>query len=246
MAADFGRCDQEPALVLHTHAYRETSLVVEIFSASHGRVALLARGARRPRSALRGLLQAFQPLSLSWSGKGELRTLLKAEWLGGLPQFPGGALLCGFYLNELLLKLLPREDPHPQLYQQYLTAIAHLANGAPTEGTLRNFEVQLLAELGYALNLRQEADTGLPIRPEARYHYAFDRGPLAQGSGQLPEIGGDTLLALATGQLPEGRLAREAKNLLREVLRHHLEQRGLFSRQLLIDLLDLEERQGSR
>ena len=108
------RRDDQPAFVLHTYAYRETSLIVEAFTFEYGRVAMVARGAKRPRSELRGLLQGFQPLLLSWAGQQELKTLIKAEWRGGLPLVGGSALLCGFYLNELLLKLLPREDPHPR------------------------------------------------------------------------------------------------------------------------------------
>src|SRR5471032_2445213 len=113
------RQDTQAAFLLHSYPYRETSLVIETFTRGHGRVAMVARGARRPRSALRGVLLAFQPLLVSWSGRSELRTLHKAEWQGGLPQLKGEALLCGFYLNELLLKLLPRDDPHEQLYQTY-------------------------------------------------------------------------------------------------------------------------------
>src|SRR3954447_15614048 len=104
------RQESREAFVLHTYPYRETSLIVEAFTRSFGRVSLLARGARRPRSAMRGVLLAFQPLALSWFGKGELRTLARAEWVGGQPLLQGEALLCGFYLNELLLRLLPRED----------------------------------------------------------------------------------------------------------------------------------------
>ena len=116
------RRDDQPAFVLHTYAYRETSLVVEALTAEFGRVAMVARGAKRPRSELRGLLQGFQPLLMSWSGQNELKTLLKAEWRGGLPRVGGSALLCGFYLNELLLKLLAREDPHPRLFATYEAA----------------------------------------------------------------------------------------------------------------------------
>ena len=99
------RHDDQPGFVLHAYPYRETSLIVEAFTPDFGRIALVARGAKRPRSELRGLLQGFQPLLLSWSGQNELKTLLNAEWRGGLPRVGGGALLCGFYLNELLLKL---------------------------------------------------------------------------------------------------------------------------------------------
>jgi DNA repair protein RecO (recombination protein O) len=118
------RRDDQPAFVLHTWPYRETSVIVEAFTPDFGRVAMVARGARRPRSELRGLLQAFQPLLLSWSGQAELKTLIRAEWRGGLPLVRGSALLCGFYLNELLLKLLAREDSHPQLYAAYERARA--------------------------------------------------------------------------------------------------------------------------
>ena len=134
------RRDDEPAFVLHTFAYRETSVIVEAITAEYGRVAMVARGARRPRSELRGLLQGFQPLLLSWSGQHELKTLLHAEWRGGLPRVGGSALVCGFYLNELLLKLLPREDPHPRLFASYEAALADLAAGgeqAPDPAALR-------------------------------------------------------------------------------------------------------------
>src|SRR4051812_41282813 len=103
------RRDERPAFVLHTYPYRETSLIAEMLTADHGRVAMVARGAKRPRSELRGVLHSFQPLLLSWAGTGELKTLIRAEWQGGLPLVAGSALLCGFYLNELLLRLLPRE-----------------------------------------------------------------------------------------------------------------------------------------
>src|SRR6476661_11206437 len=174
------RHDDEPAFVLHTYPYKETSLIVESFTERLGRVAMVAKGAKRPRSELRGVLQAFQPLALSWAGAAELKTLVKAEWRGGLPLPGGAALLCGFYLNELLLKLLPREDPHPVLWNAYaetLLALTHDARPAAQAVTLRRFEVRLLAELGYALVLDHDVDTRAPIDPAQRYHYAFDRGP---------------------------------------------------------------------
>ena len=150
------RHDDEPAFVLHAYPYKETSVIVEAFTEAAGRVPMVAKGARRPRSELRGLLQAFQPLALSWAGTGELKTLVKAEWRGGLPLPTGAALLCGFYLNELLLKLLPREDPHPALYAEYaatLHALTRDVRPSTQAATLRGFELRLLAELGYALPL---------------------------------------------------------------------------------------------
>jgi DNA repair protein RecO (recombination protein O) len=238
------RHDDQPAFVLHAYAYRETSLIVEALTASHGRVALVARGAKRPRSELRGVLQAFQPLTLSWAGGGELKTLIRAEWQSGLPLVSGSALLCGFYLNELLLKLLPREDAHPQLFHDYEDALASLAAGADQATVLRRFELRLLAELGYALPLTHDVDTGAPIDPEARYYYAFERGPrltAAEPGRRYPQVRGATLLALAGLDFTAPDAAAEAKRLMREVLDHYLEQRAVFSRRVVRDLQALDE-----
>src|SRR4051812_33098367 len=121
------RADHEPGYVLHTYPYKETSLIVEAFTRRHGRMALLARGARRPRSAMRGVLLAFYPLRLGWSGSADLATLISAEWAGGLPPLAGRALMCGFYLNELILRLPPREEPHEALFDAYREALARPA-----------------------------------------------------------------------------------------------------------------------
>src|ERR1700716_1218840 len=144
------RRDDQQAFVLHAYPYRETSLIVEALTVDHGRVAMVARGAKRPRSELRGVLQAFQPLSVSWAGAGELKTLMRAEWRGGLPLVTGAALLCGFYLNELLLKMLPREDPHPGLFVDYRNTLEKLAGSTDHAPVLRQFEVRLRAGLGGA------------------------------------------------------------------------------------------------
>ena len=238
------RRDEQRAFVLHTYPYRETSLIVEAFSAGHGRVAMVARGARRPRSELRGVLQSFQPLALSWAGSAELKTLMHAEWRGGLPLVCGSALMCGFYLNELLLKLLPREDPHPQLFRDYEDTLARLAADADQAPVLRGFELKLLAELGYALPLTHEADTGAPVDPEARYHYAFERGPrlkAAEPGRRYPQIRGATLLALAGLDFGTAEAAAEAKQLMREVLDHYLERRAVASRRVVRDLQTLAD-----
>jgi DNA repair protein RecO (recombination protein O) len=238
------RRDAEPGYVLHTYPYRETSLIVEAFTEHHGRVAMVARGAKRPRSELRGVLQGFQPLLLSWFGQQELKTLLRAEWRGGLPLVGGRALLCGFYLNELLLKLVPREDAHRELYASYERALADLAGGAAQAPVLRAFEVDLVAALGYALPLTHEADTGAPIDAAARYHYVFDRGAqraLPQSGSPVPRVRGATLLALASRRFDDAATAAEAKRLMRDVLDHHLERRGVQSRRVVRDLQALED-----
>src|SRR5215213_8884113 len=120
------RVEHEPGYVLHTYAYKETSLIIEAFTRRYGRVALLARGARRPRSAMRGVLLSFHPLRLSWSGSADLANLVSAEWAGGIPLLGGRGLMCGFYVNELLLRLLPRDDAHEALFDAYAEALGGL------------------------------------------------------------------------------------------------------------------------
>jgi DNA repair protein RecO (recombination protein O) len=241
------RRDDQSAFVLHTYPYRETSVIVESFTELAGRVAMVARGAKRPRSELRGVLQAFQPLALSWAGTAELKTLIKAEWRGGLPLPGGSALLCGFYLNELLLKLLPREDPHPALWNEYASTLRALTTQTSPAGqaaTLRRFEVRLLAELGYALPLAHDVETGAPVAPGERYHYTFDRGPrlaVAEPHDQWPVVRGATLIALATEQYPDPDIAAEAKRLMRGILDHYLDERRIFSRRVVQDLAALED-----
>jgi DNA repair protein RecO (recombination protein O) len=243
--------DDEPAFVLHAYPYRETSLIVEAFTGGFGRVAMVARGAKRPRSELRGLLHAFQPLALSWAGSGELKTLVKAEWRGGLPLLNGSALLCGFYLNELLLKLLAKEDAHPGLFDDYAAALQSLAAesaGSAQAAVLRRFEVRLLAAMGYAMQLTRDVDD-VAIDATRMYHYAPDRGPRLvvahaarePGAGHPRLVRGSTLLALAAGWFPDAEGAADAKRLMRDVLDHHLEERRIVSRRVVRDLVSLEE-----
>ncbi len=241
MTAHKQRLEDQQAFVLHSYPYRETSLVLEVFSRNHGRLALVARGARRPRSALRGLLMGFQPLLLSWFGKGELRTLHRAEWQGGQPQLQGTALLCGFYLNELLLNLMVRDDAHEQLFDYYQHALQCLAGEADHASTLRRFEKHLLQELGYALLLDQEAGSGKPINPAANYRYAIERGVLPEGA-DAPEglmVKGKTLLDMAADDYRDAASARESKALMRMLLNHYLAGKLLHTRELIKDLQKL-------
>jgi len=241
---EIDRRDDREGFVLHRWPYKETSLLVEAFTREDGRIAMVARGAKRPRSELHGVLQAFQPVSVSWYGAGELKTLLRAEWRGGLPLLSGPALLCGFYLNELMIKLLPREDPHPRLFDAYRSALASLARGDAQAPVLRRFEVGLLAELGYALELAVEADSGAAIDPGARYHYAFDKGAQRRSPPpgvRWPLVRGATLVALAAGRFDDAATAVEAKRLMREVIDHHLESRTIMSRRVVRDLQALDE-----
>jgi DNA repair protein RecO (recombination protein O) len=170
------RVHEEPAFVLHRHDWSEASLILEVFSRHHGRVALVAKGVKRPTSQFRSVLLALLPLHLSWGGATEVRTLKAAQWQGGQLLPPGEALLAGYYLNELLLKLLAREDPHPTLYDHYAQALALLAAGAPQAGVLRAFELLLLRELGWLPPLDHEAASLQPLRAEARYQLQTQGG----------------------------------------------------------------------
>ncbi|MFZ5502879.1 MAG: DNA repair protein RecO [Pseudomonadota bacterium] len=231
------RIQDEPAFVLHSYPYRETSMLLEVFSRQYGCVALVARGARRPRSALRGLLMNFQPLQLSWFGKHELRTLHSAEWQGGQPQLQGTALLCGFYLNELLINLVARDDPHEQLFDYYRATLHRLAHESDHAATLRCFEKHLLQELGYALQLDREAGTGRTVEAEVCYRYAVERGVLPDddASGGLP-IRGKTLLDMAADEYRDPTTVQQSKQLMRLLLNHHLGGKTLHTRELIKDL----------
>ena len=242
VAAHPSRQDAQPAFVLHGYPYRETSLVLEVFTRNFGRIALVARGARRPRSALRGVLLAFQPLLLNWAGKSELRTLHKAEWQGGLPQLKGTALLCGFYLNELMLKLLPREDPHERLYESYFQTLHALGNGSDHAAMLRRFEKQLLKELGYALTLERDAASGEPVEAALNYQYLIERGPVqgdAGGAENRLELSGQTLLDITRDDYSNPVTLQQSKALMRMLINHYLGNQTLNTRQLLKDLQQL-------
>ncbi len=231
--------NHQPGFVLHTYPYKETSLVAELFTRDFGRIAVVARGARRPLSALRGLIRPFAPLLLSWYGRGELRTLHAAEWQGGLAPLAGRALMAGFYLNELLLKLLARDDPHEGLYAHYRQALEALAAGPDTlEPLLRRFELNLLKEIGYAATLDRLAGSDLPVAAEERYRYLPSHG-VGPAEGEGITISGCTLLALAAGDFSAPATLSEGKLLMRALIHHHLGGKALYTRQLLQELTEL-------
>ena len=259
------RINNEPGFILHTYAFKETSVVAEVFTRTHGRVALIARGARRPTSALRGLMQPFTPLLLSWFGKSELKTLHGAEWLGGLVVPQGRALMCGFYLNELMLRLLARSDAHEALYNAYADTLMRLSAAAPEalEQILRRFEKTLLSETGYAATFDQEAGGGETVRAEFAYVYQPERGPRradedqrgpwrAGGNQHGPRqanrnghegvsVSGKTLIDLAADNFDDPTTLAEAKPLMRVLINHYLGAKPLYTRQLLRELTELNE-----
>lgn len=230
-----------PAFVLHSRPYRDTSLLLEVFSAEQGRVGLVARGARAARSRQRGLLQPFQPLLLSWQSRGELGTLAAVEAAGAPLPLRGHGLYAGFYLNELLVRLLHRHDPHPELYPVYGTALAGLARVTEPEPVLRRFELRLLEGLGYGLQLERDAQ-GAELTPESLYDYrpeegAVPLGPAAEARGV--RISGHSLLALRDECLDDPRVRRDARRLTRAALDPHLGPAPLKTREVLRQLVNV-------
>jgi DNA repair protein RecO (recombination protein O) len=239
MTAGRQRIDGAAAFLLHAYPYSETSLILEVFAREHGRLALLARGARRPRSALRGVLLAFQPLELGWFGGGEVKTLAKAEWSGGMGLLKGASLMLGYYLNELLLKLLPREDAHATLFDAYAAALAALARGATEAAELRRFEKVFLKELGYGLHLEQDA-LGRPVTAQRRYRYQLERGPVPEDEADAGQpVSGRTLLDLAADDYADPRSLAESKQLMRHLLAHQLAGQPLQTRRVFVELQDM-------
>jgi DNA repair protein RecO (recombination protein O) len=234
------RAEHEAGYVLHTYPYKETSLIVELFARRFGRVALLARGARRPRSAMRGVLLSFQTLRVSWSASAELGNLISAEWAGALLPLAGQSLMCGFYLNELLLRLLPRDDPHEALFDIYGEALARLGSAGDASAVLRGFEKRLLAELGYAPILDRDA-ASRPIDPDRLYAYEPERGPTAVSGtrGDLPVVRGRTLLDVAADDYSSAKTREEARSLMRALIGERLHGQVLHTRTVLKELSDL-------
>jgi DNA repair protein RecO (recombination protein O) len=258
--------------VLHSYPYRETSLILQAWTEKHGRLGLVAKGARRPKSAHRSLLVPFQPLSIDWFGRGELRTLKAAEPTAPATPLAGPSLMAGFYLNELLLKLTHRDDPHEGLFEAYDEAVTELrrlsrrtgdrplvppaGTGEPApsrpdlETTLRRFELRMLQELGYAVELAREAGTGTAIAAEREYWYVVERGPVPAEGQVAPanavRLRGLTLIDLERGRFEDTATVAQAKQLMRLLINHSLNGQELATRALVRDLRSALDEEGGR
>jgi DNA repair protein RecO (recombination protein O) len=245
------RISDEPAYVLHHYDWSETSLILEVFTRNHGRLALVAKGAKRPSSSFRPVLLPLQPLQLSYGGEAEIRTLKSAEWLGGQVMPTGEALLSGYYLNELLLRLLARDDPHPTLFDAYAQVVRVLASDhvEVLEAALRTFELVLLREIGLLPQLDHQTLTLAPLQPQARYTLVPEGGLRASSESDRAGLSGmqwaqlqqvlasgtpftDTLRACAE-------LSAELKPQLRALLHYHCGVATLRTRQMMVDLQSL-------
>lgn len=230
------RVKLQPGYVLHSRPYRDTSSLLELFTAEHGRVSVVARGTRRQsRGGAKGaLLQLFQPLLLSFSGRGELKTLTGFEPAGSAHGLHGDRLYSGLYINELLVRLLHRYDACPRLFARYGGTLEELTGSAAVESVLRHFEMGLLDELGYSFDLRFDGYSGEAVKAEAYYNYVDDHGLVERVEGVdpgRPAFQGTDLLAIAEGCI-EGQSALTAKRLLRQALASHLGETPLKSREL--------------
>lgn len=228
------RVHKEQSFVIHTRPYSETSLYVELFSRHYGRLTAIAKGARRQKSQFRGALLPFRRLLTSWTGKGEIPTLTLAEPAELWKDIRGHGAVCGFYVNELVIKLLHRYDAHPQLFDDYAATMARFQEGVSFEDTLRLFEKRLLGELGYAMNLDYEVDGHQPIRATTRYRYIPSIGAVAEDSDRRGgvAVSGAALRALKVESFDNEMELKECKRLMRAMISHQLENRTLHSRKM--------------
>ncbi|MDQ3060189.1 MAG: DNA repair protein RecO [Pseudomonadota bacterium] len=242
------RISNEPAYVLHRYDWSESSLILDVFTRHHGRIALVARGAKKPSSSFRPILLPLQPLHLAFGGDAEIRNLKSAEWQGGHVMPTGDALLSGYYLNELLMRLLAREDPHPILFDAYAATVQLLASQTPEtlQLALRAFELRLLQGIGLLPRLDAETATLAPLMPDGRYVLAPEPGirpahdddrvslPGAQWQVLQQSLGDKALFSETLQACIPG--ANELKTQLRALLHYHCGVRVLKTRQMMMDL----------
>lgn len=231
------RVHQQPAYILINRPYSETSWIVEVFSRDYGRLALMAKGARRIKSQLKGVLLPFQPVLLSWSGKGEIPTLTSAEIDQSVfnlidHELRGDALVCGFYCNELIVNFLHRYDPHKQLFKDYHIAIMALnsTNSHDNLGdALRDFEQKMMKETGYEISFEYQADGKTPIDPTGYYHFQANQGFVPVYTSQATAISGQLILSMSEKKSANSALG---KHLMRDILSQTLGSKKIVSREL--------------
>lgn len=228
------RIDLQPAFLLHSYDYRDTSRIAEFLVRDHGRVAAVARGVKSQKSRSRGILRPFQPLLVSWTGR-ELGTMTGLEPAGPAYDLKRDAVLAGFYLNELCLKLLASQDPHPEIFDALDASLQALAAGDSVGATLRRFELGLLDALGYGLNLAAEPSTGEVVDADAWYVFNVHGGPErhAKRVDHPLCVRGNSLLAMAAGKLDDDETLRDAQRITRVAIDAHLGGRTLKSRDVL-------------
>jgi DNA repair protein RecO (recombination protein O) len=230
MTRNVRRISLAPAYILHHRPYRDTSRILEVITRDHGRLSLFARGVRGPKAKLASVLQPFQLLLLSWSGRGEAAQLTGAESADSSPPVPAASLMASFYLNELLMKLTTRHDPQPALFDDYHGTVDGLRRGTLLEPSLRIFEKRLLDTLGYGLDLATEAQTGKPVEPGEYYHFRPAQGLFPTVAHAAGAVSGHSLISLANEELQSTRELEDARRVLQAALAECLEGRQLTTR----------------
>lgn len=234
MAYQNHRVSLQPAFVLHGRDFRDTSRLLDVFTQDYGRVSLVAKGSRSPRSKLQGLLQVFSPLIISWSGKGEVQTLTGAESTKNTINLSGKQVMSAYYINELLQRLMTQHDPHPELFTIYQKTLENFSK-EDDELVLRRFEKHLLAEIGYGLNLESETENGAQILKDEIYYYDIEKGPINIKNSEISDsltISGQTLIDMSIEKFSSSESQKEAKKLMRIILNHHLGDKPLKTRSL--------------
>jgi DNA repair protein RecO (recombination protein O) len=231
------RVQQQPAYILHHRPFRDSSQILDLVTRDYGKVALVARGSRRAKSRLAGVLRPFLPLNVSWVARSDLGTLTGAEAGGAPVGLRGDEMLAAYYTNELILNFLHRHDPQPEIFALYGDTLRALGASAEVAACLRSFEIELLSLLGYALNFEYEAGTRQPLRAGQYYEYRQEQGavPVTRSSGPMV-FAGDVLAAIREQRFDDPPVLAAAGRLLREVIGHHLGGRELKSRKVLLEL----------
>ncbi len=243
------RIDKEPAFILHARFYKETSLLLDVFTQNHGRLSMIAKGARRPHSELRGKLLSFQPLEVGFYGKNELKNLTRVEWQGGVPLPQGEALFCAYYANELLRFFLQPADSNARLFEEYFLLISALGaplNAQDLEKNLRNFEVALLKLLGYSPFWGRDSKER-EIVANCTYRYQLENATLLPETAENAEssedfllngivLSGQTLIDLSRREFENPATRREAKFLMRRIFAYHLDGKNFLSREILREM----------
>ena len=230
------RVESEPGFILHTIPYRETSLLVDIFTLNHGRLRCVAKGFRKPNK--KGIAKTLFPYTehhFQWQGRGELKTLIQADPIQAPVFLKQESLFVGLYINELLYKLLHQNDPHSSLYEFYRQLMTQLSTSETQQPVLRRFEMLLLEELGYGLVLDAEAETGQAVSSEHLYYYIPDQGLKLindQTVDNLNAFSGADIMAIRQSQLEQQPVLRAAKQLTRQVIDFYLDGKELNSREL--------------
>ena len=220
----------QPAFILQQRKFRETSLILDVLTRDFGRISLLAKGVRKAKSKSAGLLQPFNPLTLSYFGKSELKTLTDVEITQPFIQPQGLALYCGFYVNELVACFLHQYDPHPEVFANYDQCLSTLSDSSKIEEALRIFELDLMDAVGYGLQLDYDFHNEKAVHPLNQYHFKPEQGPTEAPDGHFS---GTTLLALKSRDFIDPQVLIEAKILMRSVIATYLHGKELKSRSVL-------------